>query len=104
MKQTIGLSDFRDAFHRAGRADQFSHEALELLFDFFEEMDADRELDVIAICCDFVEATPDDLRQDYTLTFGEVDADDDAALLDALNDETSVVGQTSMGAFVFQVF
>ena len=52
MKQTVSLVEFRDAFRDAGRGDQFSYDGLKALYDFLDE---DYELDVIALCCDFVE-------------------------------------------------
>ena len=55
MYQTITPSAFRDAFRAAGRADQFSYHALGMLFDYFDDVDPDHELDVIAICCAFSE-------------------------------------------------
>lgn len=55
MKQDITFSDFTASFHRMGRDDQFSYEALRLLYDFLEEVQPDYELDVIALCCDFTE-------------------------------------------------
>lgn len=47
-------SQFMDAFENMGRGDQFSYEALEALFEYYNEMD-DYELDVIEICCDWTE-------------------------------------------------
>ncbi len=41
MKQTIGLSQFRDSFRACDRRDQFSYEALGLLFEYFEEYEAE---------------------------------------------------------------
>ncbi len=67
MKQTISQSDFHDAFIRMDRKENFSWEARELLFDYFEEFDPDMELDVIAICCDFCESDVETIIQDYHL-------------------------------------
>ena len=47
-------SQFMDEFTRMGRDDQFSYEALEALFEYYNEFE-DYELDVIAICCDRAE-------------------------------------------------
>ena len=59
MKQTIDFNDFRQAFERYGRDNQFSYEGFSALFDMLEqyEQDTDQEveLDVIALCCDFSE-------------------------------------------------
>ena len=48
-------SAFADAFQRMGRGDQFTHSALEALFDFYDSLGEDVELDPIAICCDWCE-------------------------------------------------
>jgi hypothetical protein len=59
MKQTITESGFHQAFHNAGRADQFSRAARSALFEYLEDIEAgcgeEIELDVIGICCDFSE-------------------------------------------------
>ena len=36
MKQTVNNSAFHDAFVNYGRTDNFSYDALDLLFDYFE--------------------------------------------------------------------
>lgn len=97
MKTTVNKSQFRDAFIRMDRKAQFSYEALGLLFDYFEEIDEDMELDVIAICCEYSEMTPDEVREDYSL-------DDDQDVEEFLNENTSVVGVTKAGDFVFAQF
>jgi len=58
MYQRVTFSDFRQAFHNHDRGNQFSYEGLKALFDYLEEQEQDTgeiELDVIALCCDFVE-------------------------------------------------
>ena len=47
-------SAFMDEFHRMGRGDQFSYEALEALYVYYDELE-DFELDAIAICCEWTE-------------------------------------------------
>ena len=72
MKQTINLYDFMDAFSRMDR-DYYSYEGYKALFDWYEELDPDFELDVIGICCDWTEYTPEELEDDYSniLSFDE---------------------------------
>ena len=102
MKQTIyNASQFRDAFHRAGRSDQFSHEALELLFDYFEELDPEMELDVVAICCDYAENSPEQIIEDYGIEYDENEPEDMDAAMAYLEANTSIVGVTSTGAIVY---
>ena len=102
MKQTIdSASQFRDAFHRAGRSDQFSYEALELLFDHLEELDPDMELDVIAICCDYAEDSPEDVIESYGIEYDEDAPTDHDAATAYLEANTIIVGTTSTGAIVY---
>lgn len=59
MITQISQNDFRNAFRDCGRQDQFSYDALNALFEYYEEMsesdDLEFDLDVIAICCDWCE-------------------------------------------------
>jgi len=59
MKQTISVNDFRDAFIKYGRNDNFSYDGLGALFDYLEGYEDNRgeemELDVVALCCDYIE-------------------------------------------------
>ena len=93
MIQTISKCDFKDAFRVYGRTDNFSYEALGLLFDFFEDMEAATEepieLDVIAICCEYCESTLEDINQDYDQEFEDLDEAEEW-----LQDRTCVVGCT----------
>ncbi len=70
MKQTINLSDFRDAFQKI-RPNNFSYEGLEVLFNYLEELEKDSgeelELDVIALCCDYTESSVEDALESYNL-------------------------------------
>lgn len=105
MKQTIDYYDFRDAFARYDRIDNFTREGLELLFNHLEECDPDMELDVIAICCDYTEDTPESIARDYRIDLDGVDEEDtDQAVMDYLCDNTTVVGQTSSGSIIYVNF
>lgn len=98
-------SQFRDQFHRADRGEQFSYEALGLLFDYFEEGSPEMELDVIAICCEYREASPIEIARDYALDWEDTDEDGSAeAVLSYVNDNTMVVGVTAAGYIVFAEF
>jgi len=65
MKQTINLYDFVDAFRKMDR-DFYSYEGYQALFEWYEELDPEFELDVIAICCDWTEYTPEELEKEYS--------------------------------------
>ena len=102
MKLAIeNASQFRDEFRQCGRADQFSYEALGLLFDYFEEIDPDYDLDVIAICCEYSEDSVEQIAESYGLEFssieeGDTDGERDHVLA-YLQEHTSVVGVTPSG-------
>lgn len=100
MKQTVNEYDFTEAF-RAQRPDNFSYDALRLLFEYFEEYEAsigeEIELDVIAICCEFYEDTWQEIADNYSidLTDCETDEEREQAVEEYLTDNTSYVGNTS---------
>ena len=110
MKTTIdNASQFSDAFNQAGRGDQFNYEALGLLFEYFEELEAETgvevELDVIAICCDYTEDDAVSIAGNYDIDITDMDEDEALeAVQDYLNSHTSVVGTTSHGSIVYADF
>ena len=75
MIQTIGKSQFIDAFCNAGRQDQFSYDALCAMFEYIESYEDDSgeqvELDVIALCCEWAEGDYTEIAGDYDI---EIDA------------------------------
>jgi len=109
MKTTVSLYDFRDAFREYDRANSFSYDGFRVLFEYLEEYEdstgSEVELDVIALCCEFNEATPDEIARDYGYDL-EGDDDDEKRenLIDWLNDRTMVCGVTDDGSIVYQAF
>ena len=89
MKKTIYLGDFRDAFIRAGRKQNFSYDGLEVLFDYLEEIDSEYELDVIEICCEYCEMTLEELNSEYCEDFETLEE-----ACDKLSENTTVCGTT----------
>lgn len=104
MRATINLYQFRDAFQRMGRSNQFSYEGLEVLFNGLEEYEEDAgeelELDVIGLCCDFVEMTEEEISRSYNVNLEESSKD----MYDWLSNQTWVLGKTDTGSFVFRQF
>lgn len=109
MKKEINVYQFRDEFHLAGRGNQFSYDALGWIFDYFEEYaDAsgvEVDLDVIAICCDFSEDSFEAVAENYSIDLSECEDEDEIreAVLEFLNDNTSVVGHDE-SSVVYQQF
>lgn len=110
MKTTINRSQFHDAFHRAGRGGQFSYEARNLLFDYFEDVEEstgeELELDVVAICCEYEESTTDELAEYFEHMMDPSYNPPETAQdwLNWLSSETDVVGATSKDTVVYQQF
>lgn len=106
LYQTIdNASQFRDEFHRCGRGNQFSYEALGLLFDYLNDCGSDVELDVIGVCCEYSEDTPESIAENYSIDIdGLNDSNVKNEVLDFLERHTFVLGETSSGAFVYVQF
>lgn len=73
IKQNTALNAIQDLFKAYGRGDNFSYEGLEVIMDYLEELSEDGiiDLDVIAICCDFSECTPEEINHEYAMGFEE---------------------------------
>ena len=96
MFQRVNFSDFRQAFHNHDRGNQFSYEGLKALFDFLEEQEQDAgemELDVIALCCNYVEYKD---FQEFKENYPSIDS------MDQLREETLVIEFD--GGFLVQAF
>ena len=86
--KTVDVYEFRRAFADYDRANQFSYEGLDALFDWLEELAEDTgtpyDLDVIALCCEFSEYSDlPEIKANYSGT--DIDS------LDDLRDHTSVI-------------
>lgn len=114
MKTTVNRYDFERAFADAGRKEQFSYEAMGLLFDYFEQLEdsigEEIELDVIAICCDYNEEMVADIARNYSIDLNDADPEDNdydtqcrAIVREYLEENTAVIGETATG-FVYAVF
>lgn len=110
MYQKINFSDFVTAFRNHGRQDQFSYDAQRLLFDYLEEREDDTgvdvELDVIALCCEYKEASVPEVIEQYDVDI--VDAIDEeeeyAGVMKYLEDHTTVIGETCVNTILFAEF
>jgi DNA integrity scanning protein DisA with diadenylate cyclase activity len=106
MKTTVSIYDFRREFAQC-RPDNFSYEGLGILFDYLEELGdscgQEIELDVIALCCEWNEDTPENIAADYSIDI-EDDGNALANVLDHLNDQTMIAGVTDAGTIVYLVY
>jgi hypothetical protein len=109
MKTTISLYDFRDAFQRMGRGNQFSYDGLEILFDYLEQYEEgtgeEVELDVIALCCDFAEEDPRGIAENYGIdNRGMSDDETSEAVREYLEEQGAYIGATDLGMIIYRKF
>ena len=99
MITTITKSEFTSAFHRAGRGNNFTHQGLIALYDYFEEYENSTgqqiELDVIAFCCEYCEyENLKEFQEDYS---------EDYMSLEDIEKETQVI-MIDDTSFIIQQF
>lgn len=108
MIQTINLYDFIESFRRMDRGNQFTHAALSFIFDYIEEYEGSTgeqvELDVIALCCEWCEQSPEDIAVAYNLEICVSEENTLQTVLEYLHDETQVAGVTDAGNIVYVQF
>lgn len=111
--QTIDKQRFINEFAATNRADNFSIEALEALFDYYDDLSEDTgesfELDVISICCDWSEVNLEDAINEYSHLLDEdelAECEDDDDKMDygesVLSDNTFVIRLDN--TFLIQAF
>jgi hypothetical protein len=105
MKYTMTRHVFIDMM-KAQRPDNFTYEALNLLWDHFEEWEQDTgeevDFDCISICCDFSEDTPEAIAQNYSIdTEGMTEGQALDEVMQTLKDNGAFIGQTDSGAIVY---
>ena len=108
MKITVSSYDFERAFADSGRRDQFSYEGRAVLFAYIEEYEASTgqeiELDVVALCCDYYEATTEEIILNYRIDVEGMDEDERLeAVREYLMDNGAYCGETATG-FVYSAF
>jgi hypothetical protein len=103
MIQTINFYDFQTAFNQI-RPNNFSYDGLKLLFNYLEEYEEDTgeqiELDVIALCCDFVESSLEEINSNYS----HEEALNLENAIEYLRDNTDFIGKTDEDKLVFLQF
>lgn len=98
MHQSINnFSQFRDAFVQMDRGEQFTYSGLMSIYDYLEEYEqatgAKIELDVIGICCEYVEDTIDDIIKNYSLDVEDMSEWERGEFVEEwLQQHTTVVG------------
>ena len=97
MKQSINMYDFERAFKNFER-DNFSYDGLKALFEYLEEYEEgtgeEVELDVIALCCEYMEYDSlNEYNDDYGTKYSEIDAIQDDTTLIKIDDNSFIIQQ-----------
>ena len=99
MKATVNKNAFIEAFKKSDEHNnQFSPEALNLIFDYLEEIDENMDFDMVAICCNYVESTLDDINNDFDKNFKSI-----SNARKFLENRTNVIGVTN-NSIVYENF
>jgi len=108
MKQTVYLSDFRDAFTHSDHKEQFSYEALGVLFDHIKEIEDDLgeeiEFDMLEICCNYTETTADEIANDFDIELSSDESKHRQEVIAHLSEMDAYVGETSHGTIIYREF
>ena len=98
MKQSINMYDFERAFKNFERMNNFSYDGLKALFEYLEDYEEDTgeeiELDVIALCCDYMEYDSlNEYNRDYDTKYSEIDAIQNDTTLIKIDDNSFIIQQ-----------
>lgn len=109
MKTTVYRSEFHDYFTRSDTyKNQFSYEARDIIFDYFEEYEAgageEVEFDLVGICCDFAESTLEEIIDYYGYLMPEGVTKDKEYIEEFLNYKTMLCGSYEKGEDTFFVY
>ena len=108
MKTSVNLYQFREAFRTMDRKN-FSYEGLEVLFDYLETYEDDTgeeiELDVVSICCDYMEDTFVDIASNYSVDIDGMDEGEvKEAVMSYLTDNTQIVCEVGEDSVIYLAF
>ena len=111
IKTTLNGDQFMDAM-RAARPDNFTYDALQILFDYFDDLSEsigeDVECDPIAICCAYSEMSESVFKGAYS-NYAELQDADGEAIADFINERTILCGMyedvdLKEQVYIFQTF
>ncbi len=98
MKQTVSIYQFERAFADMGRLSQFSYEARQKLYEYFEEYEdstgEEIELDVIAICCEYTEyENLSEFQKEYGQEYKTIEDVEDRTTVIKVDDHSFIIQQ-----------
>jgi len=95
MIQTINEYQFADAF-KSIRPDNFSYSGLKALYDYLEDYEDDTggqiELDVIGLCCEYVEYEDlETFQEDYSEDYESIEEIEHATQVIMIDDDAFII-------------
>ena len=109
MKQSINFYQFREAFIRMNRQNNFPGNGLSVLWDYFEQLEQDigeeLEFDVVGICCDYSQNHWQDIADNYRIDLSEAEDDEERKqiVIEYLEDSTCFIGEANDGDLIYLV-
>ena len=101
--ETISETKFMDAFYNAGRGNQFSYDALECLYQYYDELNINGgepwELDVIEVCSSWTESTPENFIKNNGIELEEGQSIHDIVTSKLLS--STIFFELDNGSFLF---
>jgi predicted ArsR family transcriptional regulator len=100
---------FIDAFKLSSRKDQFSYDALGIIYDYLDELSESTseniELDIVAICCEYAESSLSAIASDYDIDLEGLEGEDRIeAIVSYMEQNTYVLGMVDDETMVYQQF
>jgi len=95
MIQTINEYQFADAF-KSIRPDNFSYSGLKALYDYLEDYEDDTggqiELDVIGLCCEYVEYEDlETFQEEYSREYESIEDIEQATTVIMIDDNSFII-------------
>ena len=95
MKNTLSQSEFIDMWRGSDREDSFSYEGKIALFDMFEELEPDMEVDIVGIDCYYTESSILDVASEYGILEEidietEIEIEDDEVISKLITDQDEI--------------
>lgn len=86
---------FRTEFEACGRISNFSYDGLGLLYEYLEEIDPTYQLDVVGLCCEYSEDSPEAIAAAYDIDIEGMNEEQiNHEVMEYLQNHTCVVGST----------
>ena len=98
----IGIDAFRDAFMDCSYQDNFSYEGLEELYNYYDNVDTDFNLDIVEIASMWKESTHAEIFECYKLEIEE-NKELEEVVLEYLNYNSYCIDLHN-GAVLYQIF